>query len=71
VHESHGKRWVGLPKPQVGRDGVARRDQSTNKILYSPVIEFVDKPTRDAFSARAVAALLENFPNVFDGEAVS
>jgi phosphatidylethanolamine-binding protein (PEBP) family uncharacterized protein len=33
--------------------------------------EFTDKATRDAFSERAIAALLEAFPNVFDGEVVS
>jgi hypothetical protein len=71
VHESHGKRWVGLPaKPQVTRDGAVRRDER-QKTLYAPVIEFLDKPTRDAFSQRAIEALLEAFPNVFDGEAVS
>ena len=29
VHESHGRRWIGLPgKPQVDRDGAARRDDA-------------------------------------------
>jgi hypothetical protein len=71
VHESHGRRWVGLPaKPQVTRDGTVHRDDR-GKTAYSPVIEFLDKPTRDAFSQRAIEALLEAFPNVFDGEAVS
>jgi hypothetical protein len=71
VHESHGKHWVGLPaKPQVNRDGTVRRDER-GKTAYSPVIEFLDKPTRDAFSQRAVEALLEAFPHVFDGESMS
>ena len=66
VHESHGKRWVGLPaKPQVTREGTVRRDER-GKTAYSPVIEFTDRATRDAFSERAIAALLEKFPRALD-----
>jgi len=71
VHESHGKRWIGLPaKPQITRDGQVRRDER-HKTLYAPVIEFLDKPTRDAFSQRAIAALLETYPNAFAEEVAS
>ena len=66
IHESHGKRWIGLPaKPQVTRDGQVRRDDR-GKTAYAPVLEFIDKPTRDAFSARAIEALVAAFPNAFD-----
>jgi hypothetical protein len=65
VHESHGRRWVGLPaKPQVTREGTVRRDDR-GKTVYAPILEFTDKGT-DAFSLRAIEALLESFPNAFD-----
>jgi hypothetical protein len=65
VHESHGRRWVGLPaRPQVGRDGAARRDDR-GKVAYTAVLQFTDRETSDAFSARAIEALLERFPDAF------
>ena len=45
-----------------------RRDE-LGKTAYSPVLEFTDKATRDAFSARVIAALLEFALAAFDGEA--
>jgi hypothetical protein len=70
VHESHGKRWIGLPaKPQVGRDGSARRDDR-GKVTYTAVLQFTDREVGDAFSARALEALLERYPDAFtDGAA--
>jgi hypothetical protein len=70
VHESHGRRWVGLPgKPQIDRDGAARRDDR-GKIAYTPTLQFIDRETSDAFSERAIEALLERYPRAFDeGEA--
>jgi hypothetical protein len=66
VHESHGRRWVGLPgRPQIDRDGAARRDDR-GKVAYRPVLEFIDRETGDAFSARALEALLERYPRAFD-----
>jgi hypothetical protein len=66
VHESHGKRWIGLPaRPQVGRDGAARRDDR-GKIAYIPTLQFTDREVGDAFSARALEALLERYPDAFD-----
>jgi hypothetical protein len=71
VHEKNDKRWVSLPsKPQLDRDGNTRRDERTGKPLYSPVLEFLDRPTRDAFSARVVESLLEFSPNAFEPEDV-
>jgi hypothetical protein len=65
VHESHGKRWVGLPaKPQIDRDGVVRRDER-GKILYAAVLQFTDRVAGDAFSARSIEALLADYPHVF------
>jgi hypothetical protein len=69
VHESHGRRWIGLPgKAQIGRDGNTRRDDR-GKLLYTPVVQFTDRATSDAFSARAIAALLADYPDAFDEEA--
>jgi len=68
VDKSHGKRWIGLPaKPQITREGAVRRD-GRRKAAYAPVLEFTDRATRDAFSARVIAALLEDFLNAFDDE---
>jgi hypothetical protein len=69
VHESHGKRWVGLPgKPMINRDGeVLRNDRG--KPAYTPVIEFTERTTRDAFSARVIEALLALYPNAFSDKA--
>jgi hypothetical protein len=69
VHEKGESRWCGLPaKPQIGRDGVVRKGED-GKTAYSPILEFTDKATRDAFSARVIAALLEFAPAAFEEEA--
>jgi hypothetical protein len=66
VHQSHGRRWIGLPaKPQIDREGRVRHDER-GRILYAAVIQFTDRAISDAFSDRAVAALLESFPRAFD-----
>jgi hypothetical protein len=69
VHESHGKRWIGLPaKPQIDRAGSAHRDDR-GKLQYTPVLQFLDRSTSDAFTERAIEALLETFPDAFADEA--
>jgi hypothetical protein len=35
-------------------------------MIYAPVIEFTDRETRDAFSARVIEALLTRFPAAFE-----
>jgi hypothetical protein len=66
VHQKDGKRWIGLPaKPQITRDGQVRKDEH-GKALYMPGIEFTDRQTRDAFSARVIASLLEFAPAAFE-----
>jgi hypothetical protein len=68
VHQKNETRWVSMPgKPQLDREGNVRRDDR-GKILYSSVIEFTDKATRDAFSARVIASLLEFAPAAFEPE---
>jgi hypothetical protein len=65
VHQSHGRRWIGLPaKPQIDREGRVRHDRG--KTAYVNILQFTDKTTSDAFSARVVEALLEAFPHAFD-----
>jgi hypothetical protein len=66
VHQSHGKRWIGLPaKPQIDREGRVRHDDR-GKTLYTNVLQFTDKTTSDAFSERTIEALVEAFPRAFD-----
>ena len=43
---------------------------SAAKFAYTPFLEFTNKATRDAFSARVIAALLEFAPDAF-GEAAA
>jgi hypothetical protein len=70
VHEKNESRWVNLPaKPQITREGTVRRDEN-GKVTYLPVLEFADKATRDAFSTRAIEALLTGFPDAFDEAAL-
>jgi hypothetical protein len=71
VHEGHGKRWVRLPaKPQINREGSVRLDER-GKVAYSPVLQFTDRRTSDAFSAQVITALLETIPHAFDDEAAA
>jgi hypothetical protein len=71
IHEKNQSRWIGLPsKPWVDRDGVVKRGDN-GKIIYIPVVEFTDRATREAFSDRVVAALLEFAPSAFDDEAAA
>jgi hypothetical protein len=68
VHESRGRRWANLPgKPQIDKDGAARRDDR-GKVQYTPVIQFLDRDTGDAFSERVIEALLEAHPDAFADE---
>ena len=67
IHQSHGRRWVGLPaKPQLNKDGCAITDDR-GKRVYSSILQFADRKTSDAFSARVIEALIAAFPHAFDG----
>jgi hypothetical protein len=71
VHQKDGKRWASLPaKPLITREGVVRRDDH-GKTAYVPILEFTDRPTRDAFSDRVISALLEFAPAAFDDQAAA
>ena len=66
IHQSYGRRWVGLPaKPQIDREGRLRHDDR-GKTAYVNILQFTDKATSDGFSERAIAALLEAYPRAFD-----
>jgi hypothetical protein len=66
VHESHGRRWIGLPsRPLLNGDGCAERDPA-GKIVYMPVVLFNDRKISDAFSVRVIEALLVVHPNAFE-----
>jgi hypothetical protein len=66
IHRKGEAKWCALPaKPQIGRDGSVRRDDN-GKVLYSPILEFTDRETRDAFSKRVVEALEKFAPQAFD-----
>jgi hypothetical protein len=58
LHQKSERRWVGLPgKLQVDAEGRARKDPTTAKPLYSPVVEIPDRECRDRFQAAALAAI--------------
>jgi hypothetical protein len=66
VFQAHGRRWCGLlGKAQLDKDGQARRDDR-GKIQYTPVLQFLDRDTADAFSDRVIEALLADYPRAFD-----
>ena len=66
IHQAHGRRWVGLPaKPQIDREGRVRHDDR-GKTAYANILQFTDKATSDAFSERAIEALLEAYPRALD-----
>jgi DNA-binding cell septation regulator SpoVG len=63
---SSGKRWVAMPSERhLDRDGKPRLSPD-GKPLWSPIVEFVDKATRDSFCAQTLAALQRDHPNAFD-----
>jgi hypothetical protein len=71
VHEKNGRRWAQLPsKPMIDRDRNLKRDEN-GKIAYAIILQFTDRATADAFSAKLIEALLEHTPSAFDEEAAA
>jgi hypothetical protein len=67
IHEKNGKRWAQLPgRPMIDRDGVALRDEQ-GKTKYARILEFDSREASDEFSRAVIAAVLAEFPSVFDG----
>jgi hypothetical protein len=66
VHERNGRHWIGLPaRPQIYSDGRVRLNEH-GKRQYVPVLQFLDKPTANAFSNRVIEVLLHAYPHAFD-----
>jgi hypothetical protein len=64
---SNGARWVNMPsRPQLDREtGAAQRD-GRGRIIFVPVLGFLDAKTRQAFSDRVIEALIEFNAHAFD-----
>jgi hypothetical protein len=57
LHEKGDRRWIGLPgKPQL-EDGRHRKDPTTGKGLYVPIVEIPAREVRDRFQEHALAAV--------------
>ena len=62
LHVQDGKRWASVPsKPQIDASGTALRDDR-GKIKYAPVVEWLDRDARDAFSEGIIAAVERDYP---------
>jgi len=58
--------WIAMPATrQVDRDGNSRRD-ANGKELWTPIIDFRNRQTRDKFRDMALALLRRNHPEAFD-----
>jgi hypothetical protein len=58
LHTKGNKRWVGLPsKPQLDAEGCHRIDPTTNKKLYTPIVEITGTEARDRFQKAALEAV--------------
>lgn len=69
VHNSWGKRWAQMPgKPQVDKDGTARRDEK-GKIQYTPTVAWLDKASADRFSEGVIAAVEREHPGATEADA--
>jgi hypothetical protein len=65
VHETAGRKWVGLPsKPMIDGDGNAKRDDA-GKLRYAPLLQWATKAASDRFSDSVIAALEEKHPDAF------
>jgi len=62
-HTRDSRHWAQPPsKPRLNRDGQHMKD-ADGKGLWTPIITFSTKEVRDRWSAAAVAALLDSYPN--------
>jgi hypothetical protein len=63
VHIQENKLWCSLPgRPRIGPDGVVQRDQR-GRIVYSQVMEWVNKGTADRFRQAVFDALGRDHPD--------
>ena len=63
-----GKHWIAMPAvKQLDRDGNPRLD-ANSKAVWSAIIEFRDRATRDEFQEPVLGALRRHHPEAFDDE---
>jgi len=63
-----GGRWVALPSiKRLDHDGNPRLDPH-GKAMWSPIVEFVDRPTQDRFRDMVLDVLRSQHPDLFEGE---
>jgi hypothetical protein len=66
LHRSHDKAWIGLPgAARLTREGEVQRGDN-GKILYNPTLKIVRRDISDAFSSKAVEAVLQRFPDALN-----
>jgi hypothetical protein len=69
VFQSGDSRWAGMPaRPQIDRETYVAQRDDRGRIIYSPVLAFLDDKTRKAFSDRVIESLIELNPHAFDSE---
>ena len=58
VHRhSHGKAWAQVPsKPVLTSDGTTKKSPD-GKVVYSPMLEWMDRGASDRFSEAVIAAI--------------
>jgi hypothetical protein len=58
-HPETAKRWVGLPgRPQIdSATHLHRKDATTGKFLWTPIVEIYGQPERKRFQQAALAAI--------------
>ena len=63
VYTANGKSWASLPsKPIVAADGTVKRDETTGRIKYLPILAWPDRQTADRFSAAVIDAVEAQHP---------
>lgn len=60
IHQKGDQRWAQLPSRPHGQG--RPRDPQRRQDRHATLFEFDDRPTRDAFSAAVIAAVLERDP---------
>ena len=66
VHNSSGKKWVGMPaRPVLNQDGSPKRDDR-GKTAYASLLEWKTRESGDRFSVSVIAAIEEKHPGATD-----
>jgi hypothetical protein len=67
MRANDGRWWIGLPNRPV-LDSEGRHLVVDGKKAYAPTIDFVDRATRDRFTAGVLRAVQQRWPRGFDDE---